>query len=324
MQTFCQEHNIVFTSQRTETVASIKTISSSMSKESVLCKVNDWQINALTFYMKNFAREHYNRILNFAVELCECLGFKKTAEFLSIVQFVANYVEQVVAVMEEKYQADLQAAQRSQGQNFNREQFDYEYLIQGNRRENFIRCVLTTYELLPKLKAAYLLIFPSKAKPSDSEGNAEDESVATENKSCAFPHTKSDSSSDNMTDTSPELCQSDHSFDSNLDGEGECVRTDVSSVTDVCSTDETAGADEEADVLYKQHRDFEKYGDLSDNEIYVLVQEVTGLYLYEGNTRLYQCDGATFVTVTDPHIIPLTVVIYSDKVNRIVTAGLVM
>jgi len=37
--------------------------------------------------------------------------------------------------------------------------------------------------------------------------------------------------------------------DSNLNGEGEVVRKDVSSATNVCSIDETTGADQEADVL---------------------------------------------------------------------------
>jgi hypothetical protein len=235
--------------------------------------------------MLKFAKEHHQKILSLAVKLCECLGFKKTAEFLRVVQFVANYVEQVAADLEKRYREDLQAAQNSQGQNFNREQFDHEYGVQGKSRENFIRSVFenyNTYELIPQLKAAYQRIFPPEENPSDTEGNAEDGSVVTENNS----HT--------------------------------------SSATNVCSVDETTGADQKADVLYKKQRDFNKYGDLSHNEIYTIVQEVTGLYLYEGNSTLYQDGEATYVSVTDPHIVPLTVVIYSNRHNHTITASLIV
>jgi hypothetical protein len=316
MQNFCQEHNIVFSSQRAETVASIKSMGS--DRDSVLCKMSDRQIDTLTFCMRNFAKEHYRKILSIAVDLCESLGFKRTAEFIRVVQFVANYVEQVVADVQKRYKEDLQAAQNSQGQNFNREQFDHEYHVQGNSTENIIRSVLenyNTYELIPVLKAAYQRIFPPEENPSDFEGNATDESVVTDQNARTSPPTESDSSSHNMAYPSPA---------SNLNGEDEVVQTDDSSVTNVCSSDETTGAGQEADVLYKKHRDFNKYGDLSYNEIYMIVQELTGLYLYEGNSRLYRHGEATYVSVTDPHIIPLTVVIYSNRHNHTVTAGLIV
>jgi hypothetical protein len=158
-------------------------------------------------------------------------------------------------------------------------------------------------------------MFPPEENPSDIEGNAEDGSLVTESSSHTSLHNESHSSSDNMTDPSS---------DSNIDGEGEDARTDASSVKDVCSIDETTGADPEADVLYKKHRDFNKYGDLSDNEIYMIVQDVTGLYLYEGNSRLHRHDEATYVSVTDPHIIPLTIIICSNKHNHTVTASLIV
>jgi sortase (surface protein transpeptidase) len=261
------------------------------------CEMSEQQID-----MQKFAKEHYQKILSIAVELCKSLGFKKTAEFIRVEQFVANYVEQVAAAMEKRYNEDLQAAQNSQGQNFNREQFDHEYRAQGKSTKNFISSVLENYntiKVILVLKAEYQRIFPPKENPSDTEGNAEDGSVVTENNS----HT---------------------SLDSNLDGEGEVVCTDASSVTNVCSFDETTGADQEADVLYKKHRDFNKYGDLSDNEIYMIVQEVTGLYLYEGNSGLYRHSEATYVSVTDPHIEPLTVIISSNKHNNTVTACLIV
>ena len=277
MQNFCQEHNIVFTSRRADTVASVRAMDS--DRNSVLCNMSDQQIDTLTFSMLKFAKEHHQEILSIAFKLCDSLGFKKTAEFLRVVQFVANYVEQVAADMENRYKEDLQAAQNSQGQDFNREQFDHEYGVQGKSMENFIRSVLenyNTYELIPVLKAAYQRIFSPEENPSD------------------------------------------------IEGEGEVVRTDASSATNVCSIDETTGADQEADVLYKKQRDFNKYGDLSDNEIYMIVQEVTGLHLYEGNSKLYRHDEATYVSVTDPHIVPLTVIISSNRHNHTVTAGLIV
>lgn len=316
MQNFCQEHNIVFSSRRAETVASIKAMGS--DRDSVLCKMTEQQIDGLTFCMRQFAKEHYQTILSIAVKLCDSLGFKRTAEFLRVVQFVANYVEQVAADMENRYKEDLQAAQNSQGQNFNREHFDHEYRVQGKATENFIRSVLenyNTYVLIPKLKAAYQLVFPPEENPSDIEGNAEDGSVVTDHNSHTSPHTVSDSSSDNMADPS---------VDSNLDGEGEVVHLDASSGTNVCSIVETTEADQEADVLYKKHRDFSKYGDLSDDEIYMIVQEVTGLYLYEGNSRLYRLGEVTYVSVSDPHIETLTVIISSNRHNNTVTAGLIV
>jgi hypothetical protein len=300
MQNFCQEHNIVFSSQRAATVASIKAMGS--DKDSVLCKMSERQIDTLTFCMRKFAEEHYREILDIAVELCERLGFKRTAEFIHVVQFVANYVEQVVVALENRYKEDLQAAQNSQGQNFNREQFDREYRDQGKSTENFVRSVLenyNTYDLISHLKAAYQHMFPPGENPSDIEGNAKDESVVT----------------DHNSHTSPDI---------NLNGQGEFVRTDASSATNVCSIDKTTEADQEADVLYKKHRDFNKYGDLSDSEIYTIVQEVTGLYLYEGNSKLYRDGGTTYVSVTDPQIVPLTIIIYSNKHNHTVTAGLIV
>jgi hypothetical protein len=327
MNNFCQEHNIVFSSKRAETVASIKAMGS--DRDSVLCKMNDRQIDTLTFCMLKFAKEHHQKILSSAVDLCDCLGFKRTAEFIRVVQFVANYVEQVAAAVEERYREDLQAAQNSQGQNFNREQFDHEYHVQGKSTENFVRSVLenyNTYELIPRLKAAYQRMFPPEENPSDFERNARDESVVTDHNSHTSPHIESDSSSDNMTDPSPDSSDNmtDPSPDSNLGGEDKVVRADASSFTNGCSIDEATGADQEADVLYKKHRDFNKYGDLSDNEIYMIAQELTGLYLFEGNSRLYRHGEATYVSVTDPHIEPLTVIISSNRHNHTVTAGLIV
>jgi len=231
MQNFCQEHNIVFSSRRAETVASIKAVGS--DRDSVLCKMTEQQIDVLTFCVRDFAKEHYQTILSIAVKLCDSLGFKRTAEFLRVVQFVANYFEQVAADLEKRYKEDLQAAQNSQGQNFNREQFDHEYQVQGKATENFIRSVLenyNTYELIPYLKAAYQLMFPPEENPSDIEGKSKDGSVVTDHNSHTSPHTVSDSSSDNMADPSAA---------SNLDREGEVVRSDASSGTNVCSIVET-------------------------------------------------------------------------------------
>lgn len=299
MQNFCQEHNITFSSQRAETVASIRAMGS--DRDSVLCKMTEQQIDVLTFSLRKLAKEHHQTILSIATELCEVLGFKKTAEFLRVVQFLANYVEQVAAEMEKRYEKDLLAAQNSQGQNFNREQFDHEYHVQGKDKKNFVRSVVENYntlEIIPYLKAAYQRMYPPEECPSDIEDNAEDGSEATDHNSHTSPHTESDYSSDKMAD--------------------------ASSDTNVCSSDETTGADQEADVLYKKHRDFSKFGALSDDEIYMIVQEVTGLHLYEGNSGLHRLGEAAYVSVTDPHIIPLTVIISSNRHNNTVTAGLIM
>jgi len=299
MQNFCQEHNITFSSQRAETVASLRAMDS--YRDSVLCKMDEQQIDNLTFSLWKLAKEHHQTILSIATELCEVLGFKKTAEFLRVVQFLANCVEQVAADMEKRYEKDLLAAQNSQGQNFNREQFDREYKVQGKDKKNFVRSVVENYntpEIILCLKEAYQRMYPPEECPSDIEDNAEDGSEATDHNSHTSPPTKSDYSSDKMAD--------------------------ASSDTNVCSSDETTGADQEADVLYKKHRDFSKFGDLSDDEIYMIVQEVTGLHLYEGNSGLHRLGEAAYVNVTDPHIIPLTVIISSNRHNNTVTAGLIM
>jgi hypothetical protein len=52
--------------------------------------------------------------------------------------------------------------------------------------------------------------------------------------------------------------------------------------------------------------------------------QLTALYLYEGNSELHRLDEATYVSVTDPHIEPLTVIISSNKHNQTVTTGLIV
>jgi hypothetical protein len=148
-----------------------KTISSDTSKGSdelkdVLSKMKGRQVDILTSYMWNFAKEHHQLIIDVSVKLAESLGFKKTAEFLHVVQFFVHYIHQVVDEVEAKYQNDLRFAQTSQGENFNREQFDSEYHIQGNRMQHFITTVLTNYntlEALAYLKVAFSSFYESSS-----------------------------------------------------------------------------------------------------------------------------------------------------------------
>lgn len=56
----------------------------------------------------------------------------------------------------------------------------------------------------------------------------------------------------------------------------------------------------------------------------MIVQEVTGLYLYEGNSRLYRLGEVAYVSAIDPNIVPLTVIISSNRHNNTVTAGLIV
>jgi hypothetical protein len=309
MKTFCQEQEMVFKSQRTETVASInEAIGSSKDKmkaldsqKNMVSSMNGTQVDTLTSLIWNFSKEHHKSILSVALKLSELLGFKRTAEFLRVVEFVVNYVQEVSSEMETKYQADLQRAQNSQGDNFNREQFDYEYHIQGNRMQHFITTVLTNYntvEALRYLKAAFVCLFPPT---TESGGNAEDESL-TGNSS-----------------TGP-------SDGSNSDSEVKAIHKDVSSTENVCST-EVKGTDEETDditrSLYTKHKDFGK-ADLSEYEIYMIAREVTGLYLYEGNASLFRDGSFTFVCVTDPHIEPVTVMVNSNTHTNTVTASIII
>jgi hypothetical protein len=338
MHSFCQENNIEFRSQRAQTVASIKAIGS--NRDSVLCKMSDQQIDTLTFYIRKLAKEHHQEILTIAIKLSDSLGFKRTAEVLRVVQFVVNYVEQVVNEVERRYQEDLRNAQSAQGQNFNREQFDHEYHIQGKSTENFLRSVLENYntlEMIRVLREEYQRWYPSEGNPSDIKGNAEGHNSHTasdsssDNMADASSDNMADAASDNMADASSDnmadACSdnmADASSDNMADASSDNMADASSSVTNVCSVDKTTVVDEEADVLYKKHRDFNQYGDLSDNDIYEIVREVTELYLFEGNSELHRLEEATYVSVTDPHIEPLTLIISSNRHNQTVTARLIV
>jgi hypothetical protein len=84
------------------------------------------------------------------------------------------------------------------------------------------------------------------------------------------------------------------------------------------------GGDDNPQILYKKHRVFKNSGNLSSNEIYKIAQEVTGLHLHKRNARLFQDGMITFVTVTDRHIEPVTVIINSNMNDGTVTASLVL
>jgi hypothetical protein len=153
-----------------------ETISSGISKASaglknMLSEMKGGQVDTLTSCIWNFAKEHHNVILGISIELAESLAFKKVAEFLRIVQFVVNKVQEVAKILHEKYQEDMQFAQTSQGAASSREQFDNECHIEGKRLQHFITTVLTTFctpEALESLRTTYEHF--SKAATSGKEG----------------------------------------------------------------------------------------------------------------------------------------------------------
>jgi len=310
----CKEQNVVYVSQTAEAKASVKEfIISSKNKEktfnsqgNVLSKMEGWQLDILTQQLVNFAKEQHEIILNIAIGVADMLELKKTADLLRVVDFMVKYIKQVASEMEESYQADLQSAQLSEGDNFNQEQFDYKYHIQGNRMQHFIRIVVYNYNTIEALR--YLTrgfqkhFLASEANPSTGD-NAENESTAGNTFPCP-------------------------SHDKNSDPEDKAVHTSASSTEDFSSKDETLGTDQacgcNTDILYKEHRDFKKDGDLSDEEIYEIAQKVTGLCLFRKDVRLLQDGMVTFVSVNNPYIVPVTVMIISDKCNDAVTASLIL
>ncbi|PNF18695.1 hypothetical protein B7P43_G04997, partial [Cryptotermes secundus] len=178
VKTFCREQEIVFRLRRTETIASInKTVSSDTSGKpdglkNMLSKMDDGQVDTVTSCLWNFAQEHHQKILDISIKLAEGLGFKKTAEFLHIVEFFVQYINEMVNEVEAKYQSDLKNAQSSQGNNFNRAQFDENYHNQGDRRQNFIRVVLTNYNTVEAMgyvkKACQLFMKVALSESRDS------------------------------------------------------------------------------------------------------------------------------------------------------------
>jgi hypothetical protein len=328
-----------------ETISSVTEKGSNGLKENV-SKMKGGQVDTLTSYILNFGKEHHKRIIDISFKLAESLGFKKTAEFLRVVEFFVTYVQQVVDEVEAKYQKDVQIAQTSQAGNFNREQFDKEYHIEGNRKKHFITTVLTNYntpEALCYLKEAFVRLF--KANPSESKDSVKDESKMTENPSSDSSHDRNSDGEDGGTHTGVSSAEDSCSMDENIGADGnthiETMITDQgadgSAHIETMITDEGAdgnasietigteqGADGNPEILYKKRRDFEKDGDLPDNEIYTIAQEVTGLYLFEGNTTLFQEGMVTFVTVTDPHIEPVMIIVNSNVHDGTVTAHLVL
>jgi hypothetical protein len=309
----CQKQDIVFKSQQTETAASVSETNSSGkgerkafdSMKNEVYSVNGMQTETLTSLMMDFAKEHHDAILRISIKLSDLLGYKKTSEVLDVVRFVLTYVKGVLSEVELRYQEDLTNAQTLLGDKFNREEFDLEYHIQGNRRDHFIRTVLTNYntvEALKYLMEAFERLFGSAARESNSGDNAGVDSVA-ENASTGLSH------------------------DSNLDSGDEAIHKDASTTENVCSSDEVKVIDEESDdktqSLYKKYRDFKRDGDLSNSEIYEIVREVTGLYIHKRDTMLFRDGAHTYVWITDPRIEPITVIVYSNTHTNTVTASII-
>jgi hypothetical protein len=300
-----------------------KTISSVMNEEpdglkNVMSHMKDGQVDTLTSYMWNFAKEHHQKILDISVKLAESLGFKKTAEFLRVVEFFVQYIRQVVGEVEEKYQSDLQIAQTSQGENFNREQFDNKYHIQGNRMQNFITTVLTncnTPEALRCLKAAFLRFMKALSESEGSDKKGADSSSHVET-------TGTGQGADSNSHI--ETTGTDQGAGGNSHIETTGTDQGVGGNSYIETTGGDQGADDNSQILYKKCRDFKNNGDLSDNEIYMIAQEVTGLYLYEGNAELFRDGMVSFVTVTNPHNEPFTVIVNSNVHDGTVTASLVL
>jgi hypothetical protein len=310
VKTFSERQGIVFGSRRTETVASIKEIISSESGEGssgvadMLSKMTRGQVDILASCIWNFAKEHHQIILSISIDLAESLGFKRTAEFIRVVKFVVNYVQQVVNELEEKYQRDLHSAKTEQGADFNIEQFNNEYHIQGKRIQHFITAVLTNYNTpsaMAYLKAAFLRVWTVAA--SENGGNVAEGADSS-------PQVETDVT-DQGADCNPkvETMVTDQGTESNLH-----VETVVTG----------QGTDDSSQLFYKKHRDFKNYGNLLIDEIYMIAQEVSGLSLHAGNARLFRDGMVAFVTVTDPHIEPVTVIISSNINEGTVTASLVL
>jgi hypothetical protein len=331
----CQKQDIVFKSQQTETAASVSETNSSGkgerkafdSMKNEVYSVNGMQTETLTSLMMDFAKEHHDTILCISIKLSDLLGYKKTSEVLGVVRFVLTYVKGVLSEVELRYQEDLTNAQTLLGDKFNREEFDLEYHIQGNRRDHFIRTVLTNYntvEALKYLMEAFERLFGSAARESNSGDNAGVDSV-TEN---FGSEARESNSGDNAgVDSVTENASTGLSHDSNLDSGDEAIHKDASTTENVCSSDEVKVIDEESDdktqSLYKKYRDFKRDGDLSNSEIYEIVREVTGLYIHKRDTMLFRDGAHTFVWITDPCIEPITVIVYSNTHTNTVTASII-
>ncbi|XP_069701501.1 uncharacterized protein [Periplaneta americana] len=311
MQTICQDQNIVFESQRPHTVATLNEVmynSSTGDKKAAaggknnLSNMTASQIDMLSRLLINFAKEYHAEIISVAIKVAEGLGYEKTADILKVVQFVVNYVKQVVSEVERKYQEDLRAAQLARGADFNREQFDRDYHIQGNRFQHFTSAVLTnynTYEAIRMLEDLYIRYNEKK-----DDGSSDEKSGKTGGKFTAGAGT---SGSNGNKREEPEG--------------SDTVDVKPSSVEEACGVTEP---DENGDCwLYKQYRNFKKHGDPSDEEIYEIAQEVTGLYLFKGNSLLSRCDNEAFISVNDSHVEPLTVMICFNRNEEIITASII-
>ena len=351
-------------------------------KSDVEMSLHDGVVNhvPMSKQMCQFAIEHRHEILNIAKNLAEMMGCHKAAEIINIADFLANYVEQVTTEVEAKYQKDLAAAERSQGRDFNREKFDMEYNIQGNRRNHFINTVLSnynTYQTLYVLKASYSKLVSEKAasdtwKPDfepldqmeflkhftkehrikiihismnicDMMGLRSDPILNEVIKFVASNIEKHLSELDVKYKESVKEAMhqegenfSQKEFDKKHQIEGDkrnlFLTNIISKFDDYGQLKNLKTAYQESCLqpgpseemsLYCEKRDFEKQGELTDQEMFNIAQELTGLYLFEGNTILLRDGAVAFVTINDPHIEPVTIMFHNNIVNNSVNATII-
>ncbi|PSN39001.1 hypothetical protein C0J52_14021 [Blattella germanica] len=443
MKLVCDQHQIVFKSQRNETLSSLNKVMakaekkpSGAAKENCISQLNGNQVDMISYQLHRFAKQHHKKLINIAVNLADLMGYRKTAEFLRIVGFVANYVEEVVVSVELKYQEDLCSALNAQGDDFDREVFDREYNIQGTRRDHFIRTVLTnynTYEALVHLKRKFeklvtLTVNDSEPSLGFETDQANAEAIALTESVKRFGkkyHRQIIGIAVNLADllgfrSNPELialtdfvanyfetilsqleinyenalktalesgdenfsleefdkkyniegnreehfimnilhtyedyeqlkqlksaCEANIKQNENYSEAGPSGIANNASVMEISSSenesypqsnhsnksDETSTTskdsfnDDPICSLYMQERNFEKEGGLSNEEIYDIARELTGLYLFEGNTLISRDSSMSFVTINDPHIEPVTVLITTNAQSNTVNATIIM
>ncbi|KAJ9598790.1 hypothetical protein L9F63_026676, partial [Diploptera punctata] len=391
MQNICQEENLMLNSQENHNAPNMnRSYDRDLDPSSP-----DVIIKRLSFskLLLKYTIEHRKEIIIIARNIAEMMECHNTAEIIKIVDFVANYVEEVAGEVEKKYQQDLSAAQREQGKNFNREKFDIDYNIRGDRRNHFIKTVITsynTYEVLKHLKITYsnlkknINTRTTDNVPVESQPNMELADSTEYLKQFAKQHRHRIISiaesicdilklrsrqelrsvisfvaarienilakmeikyKDNLTETMEKEGENfnKQTFDKKYNIVGErrehFVENIINNLKDFEQLKQLKTAYEESysqskmepepaqsgsPILYTEERNFKVQGDLTDEELYNVAAEVTGLYLFKGNATLFRDGVVSFVNITDSHMEPITIVITSDSNNNKVNATLLM
>ncbi|XP_068087029.1 uncharacterized protein [Anabrus simplex] len=95
--------------------------------------------------MKNFDKSLHQRLFEVAVKISELLECSPARTFFDILGSVCNYVQDLASQMERKYQEDLEKAKAEAGEDFNQQEFDRNYKIEGKRYSHFCSIILESF-----------------------------------------------------------------------------------------------------------------------------------------------------------------------------------